>query len=61
MLRKFPLELEVTITDGIECNCYHTDGIEIQIFKETKRKKVLDIGVGGLRYNEKGEKIKYKL
>ena len=48
-LMKYPLDLEVTITDGFDCNCYHTRGAEFQIFKQDDGTEVIDIGIGGLR------------
>ena len=49
-LKKFDKKLQVIITDGIKCNCYHTDGIYFGLFKEDYT--VLDIGIGGADITE---------
>ena len=49
-LQKFNPDLEVTITDGWECVCYHTKNIEIKEFQDNGVTEV-DIGIGGCRTN----------
>jgi hypothetical protein len=49
-LECFDPELEVTITDGFEALCYHTNGCEIALF-EDGNSKVVDVGIGGLNEN----------
>ena len=46
ILKKFDPELEVIISDGRRCHFYNTKNIEIQEFKETDKKILLDIGIG---------------
>ena len=53
-LQKFDPNLEVTITDGFKCHCYHTKNIEFQRF-EDEREVYLDIGIGG--NDEKEERV----
>ena len=47
-LQRFDPELEVTIThEGI---CYKTDESEIVLFDNDEGFKIVDIGIGGLRF-----------
>lgn len=46
-LGKFDPDLEVTITDGFKCNCYHTKNIEFALFEDLDHSVSLDIGIGG--------------
>lgn len=48
-LAQFNPELEVTITDGMNCVSYTTNDIEIKEFTEFKYEgeTTLDIGIGG--------------
>jgi len=46
VLKKFPQDIEVTITDGYDCNCYHTKNIKFALFGSEPS---LDIGIGGCK------------
>jgi hypothetical protein len=56
ILKAFPPNLEVTVTDGHRGLCYHTKTpMEIALFQETKgAKRVIDIGIGGCEEHPKG-------
>jgi hypothetical protein len=54
-LEKLDPELEVTITDGYDCSCYHTRGIIISLFCDNN--VVVDIGIGGCKEENYGTKL----
>jgi len=47
-LQKFDSEYEVIITDGHSCSCYHTNGLQLQEWKDDDGTMCVDIGIGGL-------------
>lgn len=50
-LRQFPASLQVTITDGHEGVCYHTNRA-ILTLQDDHGEKTVDIGIGGLNISE---------
>ena len=50
-LQKFDPELEITITDGFDAICYHTNGVEIALCEDVDEARTMfvDIGIGGNR------------
>jgi hypothetical protein len=52
ILSKFDPELEVTITDGYEVRCYHTNGIVIDQFEDLDGSVCVDVGIGGCDIKE---------
>lgn len=54
-LKEFPADADITITDGFECNCYHSKSLDFQLLKYSdfyndkryKHKQFVDIGIGG--------------
>ena len=50
-LKEYDPELEVTITDGFECRSFRGD-FEFSLYKIDENIKELDIGIGGLEWEE---------
>lgn len=60
-LKEFPEDMEVFITDGFNVRCYHTRGMEFQIWDDDFFGECLDIGIGGLDYNDLVESLEEKI
>ena len=45
-LQRFDPEVEVSITDGMDCRCYTTNDLEIKMFEDVDGKVSIDIGIG---------------
>lgn len=50
-LQGYDPELEVTITDGFECRSFRGD-FEFSLYEIDENIKELDIGIGGLEWEE---------